>query len=145
MALLASPSTAVHVVTVLEEMPVQETMDGVVELRRAGLPVGGVVVNMTRPPRLAQGELAAAAEGRLDRDTLAAGVKAAGLEASETLVDALLAEAAEHAERVALEASERVGLAELDRPTYELPLLADGVDLGSLYQLAERLREQGAA
>jgi hypothetical protein len=28
---------------------------------------------------------------------------------------------------------------------YELPLLAEGVDLGGLYQLAEQLCQQGAA
>ena len=30
---IRSPQTAVHFVTVLEEMPVQETLDGVAELR----------------------------------------------------------------------------------------------------------------
>jgi anion-transporting ArsA/GET3 family ATPase len=39
--LLRSPQTAVHLVTVLEEMPVQETADGIEELRAAQLPVGG--------------------------------------------------------------------------------------------------------
>ena len=46
--LLRSPQTAVHLVTLLEEMPVQETVDGVAELRAAGLPVGAVIVNMVR-------------------------------------------------------------------------------------------------
>lgn len=35
--------------TLLEEMPVQETADGIAELRAAELPVGRVVVNMVRP------------------------------------------------------------------------------------------------
>ena len=52
MALLSSPQTAVHLVTLLEEMPVQETADAVDELTAAGLPVGGVVVNMVRAPLL---------------------------------------------------------------------------------------------
>jgi hypothetical protein len=34
---------------VLEEMPVQETVDGIAHLREARLPVGGVVINMVRP------------------------------------------------------------------------------------------------
>ena len=46
MTLFRSPRTAVHLVTVLEEMPVQETADGIAQLREAELPVGGVVVNM---------------------------------------------------------------------------------------------------
>ena len=51
MRVLRSPETAVHLVTLLEEMPVQETVDGIAELREAKLPVGGVMVNMVRPPR----------------------------------------------------------------------------------------------
>src|SRR5689334_7817511 len=43
MGLFQSPRTAVHLVTILEEMPVQETHDGIAELRAAGLPVGGIV------------------------------------------------------------------------------------------------------
>ena len=41
--------------------------------------------------------------------------------------------------------AERRTLKALGRPTYELPLLSEGVDLGGLYQLAERLCAQGAA
>ena len=37
-ALLRSPMTAVHVVTLLEEMPVQESLDAIAELHRAGHP-----------------------------------------------------------------------------------------------------------
>ena len=36
MSLFRSPATAVHLVTVLEEMPVQETADGIAELPRHG-------------------------------------------------------------------------------------------------------------
>src|SRR5689334_23003108 len=52
MKLLRSKRTAIHLVTVLEEMPVQETGDGIAELRGIGLPIGGVVVNMVRPQDL---------------------------------------------------------------------------------------------
>jgi anion-transporting ArsA/GET3 family ATPase len=41
MTLLRSTRTAVHLVTVLEDMPVQETADGIDELRAQQLPVGG--------------------------------------------------------------------------------------------------------
>jgi anion-transporting ArsA/GET3 family ATPase len=148
MRLMRSPQTAIHLVTVLEEMPVQETTDGVADLTAVGLPVGAVVVNMVRPPRLTAGELAAARRGRLDRGAVAAGLSAAGLPAGgsgDRIVDALLREAADHAERVALEKQEREVLSDLGQPTYELPLISDGVDLGGLYRLAEQLTEQGAA
>src|SRR3954471_15162681 len=64
MNLLRSRRTAVHLVTVLEEMPVQETVDGVTELNGAGLPVGGIVVNMVRDPLLPVDALSAAAAGQ---------------------------------------------------------------------------------
>ncbi len=143
MSLIRSPRTAVHLVTLLEEMPVQETVDGVAELRRVNLPVGAVIVNMTRDPLLPADALLAAREGRLDSSLLERGLKSAGLEATPTVVDGLSAEASEHAERMALEEVERDALSAVDRPTYELPLLDGGVDLGGLYRLAEALREQG--
>ena len=65
MALLTSPQTAVHLVTLLEEMPVQETADAVGRATAAGLPVGGIVVNAVREPLLKVADLTAAAKGRL--------------------------------------------------------------------------------
>jgi anion-transporting ArsA/GET3 family ATPase len=145
MALIRSPQTAVHLVTVLEEMPVQETLDGIAELRGIGLPVGAVIVNMTRTPLLEPADLRRAAEGRLDRAELATALKQADAPSDREVVDALMAEAADHAARVELEARERATIAGLGRPTYELPLVPDAVDLGCLYELAEALHEQGAA
>ncbi len=145
MRVLRSPATAVHLVTLLEEMPVQETIDGVAELRGVDLPVGGVVVNAVRAPLLAPAHLKAAEAGALDRAELADGLRAAGLEVDEALVGALAAEASEHAARMALEERGRDALAGLGRPTYELPQLPDAVDLGGLYALAQDLQEQGLA
>jgi anion-transporting ArsA/GET3 family ATPase len=145
MAVLRSPQTAVHLVTLLEEMPVQETIDGVAELQSIGLPVGGVVVNGVREPLLPAADLRAAEEGRLDLAALATGLKEAGLDAPDPLVSALAGEASDHAARVALEERGRDALAGLSRPTYELPLLSRTPDLGGLYKLAAALREQGLA
>ena len=145
MAVLRSPQTAVHLVTLLEEMPVQETIDGVAELQSVGLPVGGVVVNAVRDPQLPAADLRAAEKGRLDLDRLATGLKEAGIDATDTLVAALAAETGEHATRVALEERGRDALAGLQRPSYELPLLPHHVDLGGLYRLAAALKEQGMA
>ncbi|PSJ29949.1 ATPase [Streptosporangium nondiastaticum] len=153
MRVLKSPETAVHFVTLLEEMPVQETRDGVAELRAAGLPVGGVVINMVRPEILDAAAVEAAANGRraavaqalshaLER-TGFGGARNPGL--AEQLVDPLLTEAREHTERLALEGRGRAGIAELGLPTYELELLGDGVDLAGLYRMARELRKQGVA
>jgi anion-transporting ArsA/GET3 family ATPase len=155
MTLLRSAQARVHLVTVLEDMPVQETADAVEELGAIGLGVGGVVVNMVREPFLPEPALTGAVTGGLDRSEVLAGLTAAGLgrrsratgndTSPAALADALLGEAAEHGARVAMEHREREALQELGRPTYELPALATGVDLGALYGLAERLREQGMA
>ncbi len=145
MKLFQSPRTAVHLVTLLEEMPVQETIDGIAELKRAKLPVGGVIVNMVRPRDLSDDDLAAARAGTLDRDRVEAEVKAAGIEVTPALLDGLLHEAAEHAERRALEEDQRQVVAGLGVPTYELSRMAGGVDLGALYEFAGLLREQGMA
>lgn len=150
MKLFRSPQTAIHLVTVLEEMPVQETADGIGELRATDLPVGGVVVNQVRPQDLSADELAAARAGTLDRDRIEADLRAGGVGGDDAstldgLVDGLASEAADHAERRALEDSQRAVVAGLDVPSYELPRLTGGMDLGGLYELAGLLREQGMA
>jgi anion-transporting ArsA/GET3 family ATPase len=145
MTLFRSPRTAVHLVTVLEEMPVQETADGIKELHEVNLPVGAVIVNMIRPQDLTADDLVAARNGTLDRGRVESDLAAAGLPQDADLVDGLLTEARDHAERRALEDAQRAVVAELGVPTYELPRLAGGVDLGELYELASRLREQGLA
>jgi anion-transporting ArsA/GET3 family ATPase len=145
MKLFQSPRTAVHLVTLLEEMPVQETIDGIAGLERAKLPVGGVVVNMVRPRDMSDEDLAAARAGTLDRERVESDVKAAGIEVTPALLEGLLHEAAQHAERRALEDDQRQVVAGLGVPTYELPRMTGGVDLGALYELAGLLREQGMA
>ncbi|MFC8453947.1 ArsA-related P-loop ATPase [Kitasatospora sp. NPDC057223] len=154
MRVLRSPETAVHLVTLLEEMPVQETVDGFADLREAQLPFGGVLVNMVRPPVL-DAAAVAAVDGD-HREEVATALGEAGLggrartgtavrAAVEPLIDPLLEQAREHAERVELEREQRADLQQLRLPTYELPLLSEGVDLGGLYRLAGELKRQGAA
>jgi anion-transporting ArsA/GET3 family ATPase len=144
MAVFRDPArTAVHLVTLLEEMPVQETIDGVAELRSIGLPVGGVVVNSVRTPALPPADLKAARAGELDPARVAAMLGKAGLDAPAPVIEALLAELSEHAERVELEERGRDALADLSRPTYELPRMVDAVALDSLYAMAEMLCQQG--
>jgi anion-transporting ArsA/GET3 family ATPase len=145
MTLFRSPRTAVHFVTVLEEMPVQETADGIAQLRAVGLPVGGVVVNQVRPRDLRLKDLVAARKGELDRAAVEADLAAAGVDATDALLDELLAEARDHAVRRALEDAQRKLVKRMDVPSYELPQLAQGIDLGGLYELAAVLRDGGMA
>ena len=138
---IRSPQTAVHFVCTLEEMPVQETLDGIAELRKIkGIQVGGVIVNMARPALLA-GDL----HENPDLPALAAALAAAGLGESGQLAADLAAELAEHADRVELQDRERAELDAAGQPIYELPLITEGIDLAALYRLAAELRDQGAA
>jgi hypothetical protein len=144
MGVIASPRTAVHLVTLLEEMPVQETIDGVADLRAEGLPVGGVFVNMTRPPLLTDAQFAMASTGTLPAESIRLSLERCGLGAHEAeILPALLREATDHAQRVALEDREMIRVEELDLPMFVLPMLPSGIDLGALYQLSDLLTEGG--
>jgi anion-transporting ArsA/GET3 family ATPase len=157
MTLMRSSATVVHLVTVLEEMPVQETCDAVAELRQIGLRIGSVIVNLVRDPVLSGRTLSAASRGRIDRDEIVTGLRTAGLESWAgggrgsaaavteklgTLAEGLLVEAAEHADRVALQSAQRRMLSELSLPMVELSATPDGIDLGALYDLAEQFIDQ---
>jgi anion-transporting ArsA/GET3 family ATPase len=130
---LRSPVTAVHVVTLLEEMPVQETTDAVAELHRLGLPVGNIIINATHPPLLRR--------GKLTRSEVRRGLVAAGLPADREVVAGLVEEAQAHITRQALEEELRADLVALGRPLIELPQLTTGVRTEGLYELAGILLE----
>jgi anion-transporting ArsA/GET3 family ATPase len=143
MRLLRSDLSQVHFVTSLEEMPVQETLDSMAELTRLGLPMGSIIVNMARQPELSPTDLEAACRGELDAAAIEVGLKEAGVRADESVVAGLMLLGREHAERVALEAEQRILLDSAGQPVVTLPYLADGMDLGGLYDLAEELCEHG--
>nr|BFE67270.1 hypothetical protein GCM10020092_005710 [Actinoplanes digitatis] len=130
-SLLRSPITSVHVVTLLEEMPVQESIDAIAELSALHIPVGRIIVNGARPPLLAA--------GRVTKTELKRGLAAAGLPSDAATVNGLHAEAKAHLTRRELEDSLRSELSELGRPMVELPLLAGGVDQDGLHELAALL------
>src|SRR5260370_32612394 len=139
---IRSPQTAVHFVCTLEEMPVQETLDGIAELRKIkGIQVGGVIVNMARPALLD------ADEPHQDPDlpALAQALAAAGLRDAGQLPADLAGDLAEHADWAELPDRERATLAPAGPPISELPLITEGIDLAALYRLAAELRNQGAA
>jgi anion-transporting ArsA/GET3 family ATPase len=141
--LIRSEQCAIHLTTVLEEMPVQETIDGINQLREFGLPVGGVFINLVRPQDLDDNERLELLEGRVANKRLATALKKVGLDVDSKTVTALLEEGRDHAERRALEDSQRALLAQLDVPTLELPKLPGGVEYEGLFDLAAVLREGG--
>ena len=144
--LLHSDLTAIHLVTLLEALPIQETIEAIDELDGLGLPIGSVIVNRNIPAYLPPEDLAKAAEGDIDADAVRAGSGKAGITLSDTDFAGLLTETIQHAtrdrgtrrERRTTRRDRRAAAGTARRCT-------DGVDLGSLYELAEALAQQGCA
>ncbi|OBI43945.1 ATPase, partial [Mycobacterium kyorinense] len=141
--LLHSDQTAIHLVTLLEALPMQETMEAIDELQELQLPIGSVIVNRNIAAYLQPDDLAKAAEGDIDADAVRAGLATAGINLSDDDFAGLLTETIQHATRITARAAAAEQLDELQVPRLELPTIADGVDLGSLYELSEILAQQG--
>ncbi|BBC68678.1 putative ATPase [Mycobacterium marinum] len=141
--LLHSDQTAIHLVTLLEALPVQETLEAIEELAEMELPIGSVIVNRNIPAYLDPGDLAKAAEGDVDADSVRSGLAMAGIELADADFAGLLTETIEHATRITARAETAQQLDALQVARLELPTISDGVDLGSLYELSESLAQQG--
>jgi anion-transporting ArsA/GET3 family ATPase len=133
--LLHSARTRVHLVTLLEEMPVQETMDAATDLRAAGYQIGQVIVNRARPLLVSN--------ARPSASLLADGLQAAGLDPA--IAPALVSEVVDYAARQEVQARAEAELAQLQAPVLRLPELSPPIDLGGLFELAEQLDVQAWA
>ncbi len=110
------------VVTLLEEMPVRETVEGIAALREAGVDIGPVLANQVVVPRLSSS--AAAEAHRLGRDELQTRVTDAGARMSGRTTDLLLELITSHRDRIDLQAGLRDELANsCGLPVLALPLL----------------------
>jgi anion-transporting ArsA/GET3 family ATPase len=127
--LLHSDLTTVHVVTLLEEMPVQESLDAVTELRDAGYRLGRLLVNRARPALVTTGPPKPA--------VLARGLAEAGLDPA--LAPALAAGVDAYGQRQAVAERAAAELAQAGVPITRLPELPPPLDLGSLFELADAL------
>jgi anion-transporting ArsA/GET3 family ATPase len=141
--LLHSAQTMIHLVTLLEALPVQETSDAVGELTAKDLNIGTVIVNRANKSYLSRAVRERAAKGDIDTDAVRAGLTKAGITLSEADFQGLLAEAVEHSVHLHAQDESAGKLAEVDVAHIYLPLLPDGMDLGGLYELAEHLSAQG--
>jgi len=130
--LLHGAQTAVHLVTLLEEMPVQETLDAAADLSGLGFQLGSVIVNRVRPALIENPSVA------VDPAALAAGLQRAGVDPGQA--PALATEVAEYAVRQGIQEQNARRLDTLDLPRIELPDLNPPVELGELKELAARFR-----
>lgn len=140
MGMLRSDITRIHLVTLLEEMPVQETLDAVGQLEALDLRIGSIVVNLVRKSPLDDDALALAVKEKLPTAELTRGLKAAGLTIGDDLVATLASESHDHAIRVGLERENRDRIDALGKQVTELTLQPDGIDQGTLIDLAEEFR-----
>lgn len=138
MDMLHSDTSRVHLVTVLEEMPVQETLDGVAELRGAGLPVGHVLVNLVRPALLSEASQQLLATDGVEQ-AVADALEPSGVDGAHA--PALVEEGHAHVARQRLQDAQHELLDDGDVPVHDLPWLHEGVDLGGLFELAQSLRD----
>lgn len=141
--LLHSDQTVVHLVTLLEALPVQETADAVAELTESQFRVGTVIVNRATEGYLPASVRARVAAGDIDTDALRAGLAEAGITLSDNDFQGLLREAVEHSATLRAQDDSSSELAKVDFSRLYLPALPDGMDLGGLYELAEHLSTQG--
>jgi anion-transporting ArsA/GET3 family ATPase len=130
--LLHGSQTTVHLVTLLEEMPVQETLDAVADLTANGFSVGSIVVNRARPALIEDGMLG---EGNTaDAKVIAAGLRKADLPVALSV--SLAQEMTQYADRLELQAANAARLDAVDLPRITLPDLNPPVELGELNELA---------
>ncbi|WP_433761931.1 ArsA-related P-loop ATPase [Nocardia sp. CA-135398] len=141
--LLHSDQTMIHLVTLLEALPVQETADAVAELTANDLRIGTVIVNRATKGQLPADVRNRAAQGDIDRDAILAGLTEAGISLSDQDFQGLITETVEHSATLRAQDESAAELAKVNVSRMYLPALADGMDLGGIYELAEHLSKQG--
>ena len=115
------------------------------DLRAADLPLGAIVVNQLRDPLLSDKALRSVRNGRTAKlaEGVAADLASVGVKATAGVVSGLLVDAAQHADRVALEREQDAVLDGQGRLTVRLPLLPEGTEGGGISVLADAVAEQG--
>ncbi len=132
-ALLRSRSTIVHLVTLLEDMPVSETEEAVAALRAGGARVGTVIENMVNPSPFEPAVLADVAAG-------AVSLAVPGWDAAHN--EALEAEFAVEAARTLEQQVRHDRLLQLGLPLVQVDFDPLGIDAESLFAIAEQLTDQ---
>ena len=135
MTMMRAPRTRVHLVTLLEEMPVQETIDGIAELESERIPVGRIIVNQARQSLFNPEDTDELAD--VDTADLQKALAGVSVNVDDADIAHLLSSARVQVEREELQRTERAELEALDRPIVTLPYVPSGIDLGALYELAE--------
>ena len=131
--MLRSPRSVVHLVTLLEDMPVTETEEAIRQLDPSGIRVGTVIANMVTPDPLSAAKFKAAAKG-----TLALQVPGFTDVMNKTLAEQFAVEAAQVLEQ----RRQRGILAGFGVPMAEVTFDPAGIDESALFTIAAQLRDQ---
>jgi anion-transporting ArsA/GET3 family ATPase len=133
MTMLHAPTTVVHLVTLLEDMPVTETEEAVAGLRPTGIQVGTVIENLVRPSPFEVDELERAAAGAVE-------LTVPGWSPRRNA--ALAAEFALEAARTLEQQVRHERLAGLGLPLVQVDFDPLGIDANALAGIAEQLTDQ---
>ena len=133
MRLLRSATTAVHFVTLLEDMPVTETEEAVAALRPTQIRIGTVIENMVTPTPLNHDQLQTAATGSV-------ALKVPSLTIKQN--QALAAEFAIEAARTLQEQQRHDRLTALGLPLTQIAFDPGGIDESAIFTIAEQLTDQ---
>ncbi len=133
MRVLRSATTVVHLVTLLEDMPVTETEEAVAALRPTQIRVGAVIENMVITSPLSAEQLDQAATGKVI-------MKAPGLTAEQNA--ALAAEFAIEAGLEIQQQRRHDRLTELALPLVQIDFDAGEIDEGAIFAIADQLTDQ---
>lgn len=128
--LFRSDNTVVHLVSLLEDMPVTETIEAVADLAPTGIRVGSLICNLVSDSPFTDAELEAAAREELP-------LSVPELDPGDHA--ALTRELAADASWIADERACRAQLATLGLPMVDVPRDPGGIDPGSLFSIARLL------
>lgn len=131
--MLRAKTSVVHLVTLLEDMPVTETEEAIHQLAPTHIAVGSVIANMVRSMPLTDDQLQTYAD---ERGTLAV----PGLDADENA--ALAAEFGIEATRTLDHRRRRAVLDDFGKPVVEVAFDPGGIDENAVFAIADQLREQ---
>ncbi len=141
-ALLHSETTVLHLVTLLEQLPVQETLEALGELRADGLHIGALLVNQAPDPGLQESVQVLAAQTP-QTDRLSEQLATVGIRTSPAMLRALALTADEAVARRDRQVRLEQDLVATGHPVLCLPQLPEGVGGDAVRRLAAELAAQG--
>lgn len=133
MRVLRSSTTTVHLVTLLEDMPVTETEEALTDLQPTQITVSSIIANMVTPTPLTSDQLTLAAAGTEE-------LEIPGMSPEHR--SHLAAEFAVEAERTLQQRDLLATCSGFGPPVVEIEFDPEGIDLGALFSMAEQLHSQ---